>query len=525
MRFPLLSGARETAVQAPTQPTDAEGTPLRRASNLLHSRLRWLFGPLLAVLMIVTGLGWVLASPVGASPDDDYHLASIWCPRPVGDSCETRVIDGEVNVRVPEPIAKASHCFAFQGEVSAACTLPYLNENNGYTRRYDEGNYPKGYYRFHHLFVTDSVNQSVLMMRTANLLISVVLLGAIASLIPTLHRRAFAISLLVTWIPMGLYYVTSNNPSSWALTGTFAFAAAMFGSLSSTGMRRWLLLGLAALGALLCITSRGDSAFFLFVVSMALVFAVHWRRSHWPFILFLVIASLVGISSMFSTGQSQIVASGDSEISFTPSGKLETFIRALLQVPRYIAGFYGYDRGPGWFDTPVNDPIVLVMLIVLGGALIVAIGGGSWRKWMSALMVFGALLGVPILVTVRGFYPQLWNYQPRYMLPLFAVVLFVLFIVDSLNPAIFSRTQLLLIGMGVAFSHCLTLHRVLWRYTAGIVGGSEGPLNLNTFTQWWWPIPISPEVVWGVSSVAFVGVVILALVLSAPESELNAKLS
>ena len=23
--------------------------------------------------------GWSLASPAGSSPDDDYHLASIWC--------------------------------------------------------------------------------------------------------------------------------------------------------------------------------------------------------------------------------------------------------------------------------------------------------------------------------------------------------------------------------------------------------------------------------------------------------------
>ena len=102
----------------------------------------------------------LLASPVGGSPDDDYHLASIWCPRPVEGSCWTRIIDGEVNVLVPEPIAKASTCYAFKQEVSAACTLPYLNENDGYTRRYDDGNYPKGYYRFHHLFISESVNQS-----------------------------------------------------------------------------------------------------------------------------------------------------------------------------------------------------------------------------------------------------------------------------------------------------------------------------------------------------------------------------
>ncbi|WP_083663209.1 DUF2142 domain-containing protein [Actinomyces mediterranea] len=477
--------------------------------------IRWLLGALLVLSTVVAGLGWVLASPVGGSPDDDYHLASIWCPRPVEGSCRTRIIDGEVNVLVPEPIAKASTCYAFKQEVSAACTLPYLNENDGYTRRYDDGNYPKGYYRFHHLFISESVNQSVLLMRTVNMLISVALLGAIGALIPALQRRGYAVALLIAWVPMGIYYVASNNPSSWALTGTFAFATGMLGALNSRGVRRWVLVALAALGGLLCISSRGDSAFFLFVIAMALVFAIQWRRMLWPYMVFLAVASAVGVFSMFSTGQSTVVTSSDAELAFTPSGPVETLVRATLQVPLYIAGFYGYNRGPGWFDTPINEPTVLVMLFIFGGALIVGLAGGTWRKWLSALMIFGALIGVPIAVTVRGYYPTLWHYQPRYMLPLLAVFLFILFVVDSRTPAVLSRVQSVVVGFGISAAYCLALQMTLWRYTAGVNSG-DPPLNLDRFMQWWWPIPMSPTVVWTTSSLAFAATVILAFVLTRP---------
>ena len=42
----------------------------------LIGRLRWIHAaPLLAVLTLTA---WAFASPVGASPDDDFHLASTY---------------------------------------------------------------------------------------------------------------------------------------------------------------------------------------------------------------------------------------------------------------------------------------------------------------------------------------------------------------------------------------------------------------------------------------------------------------
>ena len=38
------------------------------------SRRPALAGGLLLVLMLLTGLGWAVSSPVDSSPDDDFHL-------------------------------------------------------------------------------------------------------------------------------------------------------------------------------------------------------------------------------------------------------------------------------------------------------------------------------------------------------------------------------------------------------------------------------------------------------------------
>ena len=41
------------------------------------SRRPALAGGLLLVLMLLTGLGWAVSSPVESSPDEDFHLGSI----------------------------------------------------------------------------------------------------------------------------------------------------------------------------------------------------------------------------------------------------------------------------------------------------------------------------------------------------------------------------------------------------------------------------------------------------------------
>jgi len=72
--------------------------------------------------MLVAFGSWALASPVGASPDEDFHLTSIWCSHGTreaicapGATADTRTVPAELI---------AAPCYAFKPDQSAACQTP-----------------------------------------------------------------------------------------------------------------------------------------------------------------------------------------------------------------------------------------------------------------------------------------------------------------------------------------------------------------------------------------------------------------
>ena len=257
-------------------------SPGRSEAGALLSRRPALVGGLLLVLMLLTGLGWAVSSPVESSPDDNYHLGSIWCPRPSGESCQTSVVDGDPVVRVPIAVADESmRCYVLQSNKSAGCALGYDDSHMVWSKRFDNGAYPIGYYHFHHLLVGKDVQTSVLVMRGVNVLIAVAVLGAVGLCAPQGLRRPFIGAIVASWVPMGVYFIASNNPSSWAVSGLMAYSSATYMATQQKGRRRIALVLCAVIGAVMCLTSRYDAAFFLLVVGLALLFVVPWKRGGW----------------------------------------------------------------------------------------------------------------------------------------------------------------------------------------------------------------------------------------------------
>src|SRR5262245_53254713 len=93
---------------------------LRRTIHNLVPRSRTARLKAWGALAVLLALGcWALASPVGASPDEDFHLGSIWCAQGIeagrceqGPTAQSRL--------VPADVARAT-CYAFKPETSAAC--------------------------------------------------------------------------------------------------------------------------------------------------------------------------------------------------------------------------------------------------------------------------------------------------------------------------------------------------------------------------------------------------------------------
>ncbi|MCF2705936.1 DUF2142 domain-containing protein [Arcanobacterium haemolyticum] len=463
---------------------------------------RFLLGVIGALAVFFSGLGWVLASPLGGSPDEDYHMGSIWCPRPAGESCDTKTVNGVEEVLVPEAVAQSSTCHAFHPENSAACTAGFSDDHDAYSSRYDAGNYPKEYYRFHHLFVGESVTKSVLIMRTINLGIAVALVAGVCVLLKPRYRSRYLLAILVSWVPMGVYYVASVNPSSWSITGTYVYAGALFASLTSDGTRKkYASLGLALVGALLCAFSRGDSATFMFVVSIAMLLGIEWDIWRLPQKLFAALVSLWGLYVMFGGGQAGIVSSSESS---SQRSILDVALRSVLQFPDYLAAFYGRGRGPGWFDTSLDTgPIAIVAVGIGAAALVISLRRITWRKFLAMGAIAGAIFGMPFLTTLQGVQPEFVMYQPRYMLPLLAVFFFLAFVLDDSEEPVFTLPQLVFVLFSLVSVYSLALKRVLWRYVSGL-DKPEPLFNINFDNEWWWNINISPLFVWISSTFAIV---------------------
>ena len=233
-------------------------------------RFRLLYAaPLFAFIALVA---WAFASPIGSSPDDDFHLASIWCAnsantsacRP-GPTTAERFIPAEI---------KHSSCYAHQPDVTAACAARYLHSDSKPTVLTSRGNflnqYPPVYYATMSLFVTSNIEVSVVTMRIVNILIFIGMGVGLYLLLPRFRRPALLWGWGLTVLPLGLFLISSNNPSSWAIIGIGSAWLALLGYFETTGRRRIGLAGLFLLAGIMAAGARSDAALYL-VISIVVV--------------------------------------------------------------------------------------------------------------------------------------------------------------------------------------------------------------------------------------------------------------
>ena len=491
------------------------------ADHLVSARERFISTaarPLALVLLVLGVLavatGWIFASPPGSAPDDDYHLVSTWCPRPIESSCQTTMVKGQVNVLVPETVSHAQ-CEAFHPETSHACVKKYSDDTLFPSYRYDDGQYPPGFYRFHNLLTGHNVESSVWHMRAANVAILLILMGAIIGLSRREVRTSVALAALIAWTPMGLYFIASNNPSSWAITGVFCYGSALYAGLNARGWRHWVLLGVACLCALLCYESRGDASFYVFVASLGILILEAHRR-HLPEIGVATVLSAIGVWLMLGSGQASS-ASQSSDVAITVHDRIDVAFTNIRYLPDYFAGFLGLYSGPGWRDTPLPGYTTILGLLVLGAVLFYGARTVSLRKALAAFMVFGAMAGIPLLIATPTAFPNLGGYHSRYALPLLGTWLMI-WVTSAVKKPSPTKGQLTFFVVFLSVAQAVAMHTTIARYVRGLVWISHigwiAPGNLNGDIQWWWAdMPLSPMVLWGLASLGYTLALVSAIYL------------
>jgi hypothetical protein len=461
---------------------------------------------------LVSGICWSLASPIGASPDDDYHQASIWCPVPLsaGECGVERAADGSLkSIEVPKSVAQSAACFAFHPEVSGSCTTHISDTQTIRTDRFNKGEYPGAYYRVMHVFVGPWVERSVAMMRIFNVVLAVLLLGGLALIANTGQRRLLGMALLAPMIPLGIFLTASVNPSGWAFVG---LAVAALGLLiaadAQTRTRHLVATGIAIVGAAQAVSARGDAGPYLCVTTAAVAIAtVRWEKG-WLLTRLpgFVVIGLIGLVTFVTNSQAGLIGSTPNKVIDKPT---HLFYYNLTELPNILIGMFG-GWALGWLDNPMPAVVSSSSLFAAIFVIVTGIQRFPLRKALSAGLIAIVLVALPLkLLQQLGEKVGFWV-QPRYLLPL-APVLLALLAYDHVHRGAvrITRSQAVIAAVFISLANALGLYTTLRRYLTGL----DGPVILGRDIEWWWPGVPGPRVIFVMGAICF-AVVAFAVLLA-----------
>ncbi len=381
-------------------------------------------------------LGWALSSPVGSSPDDDYHLPSIWCAGGVGPQCSDEGVDS-ASLAVPAAVASAQDCYRFDATIAGTCSEELVSSaaSGGAgavmqpTDRVNQraGLYPGGFHSFLHMFVGPDVERSVVVMRVVNATLAVGALAWILALAGGSVRRAAMVGTAVVLIPLGLSIIPSTNPSSWAFTGLLLLTAMALTltRIESVRSARWWWAALGAVvGAFMAISARVDaSAYVAIVVAVAFLYA-GWRtlRDRWVSTSLLSLVALWGVIAYLMAPTPGGAAAG------APMGAAERGIGLLLTnltyVGVYVQGVVG-GWPLSWNDVVLPPSVPIIGTLVLGAVIALGMRTMSTRKAWALSLATAALILVPLVFLQLEGLGVGDVVQPRYIAPLLLLVVMI----------------------------------------------------------------------------------------------------
>lgn len=433
-------------------------------------------------------VGWALTSPVGSSPDDDYHLSSIWCAGGERDGvCEIDETDDAARL-VPVSVAFAHECFAYDASVTAACT-DRLDDSLKATERVNNtaGLYPALFYRTMNVLVGPDEQRSVLLMRIVNAALAASLLALAMRVLTPAVRSAVVVVVLVVYVPLGLFIIPSTNPSSWTITGiTFlwAFGLALVGRTSWRSRRTWVLLAAVLVTAGLSIGSRVDaSAYVVLVVAVVFVLAGFTRVRKAPIaagvLAVIALVGLVQFATFGTPGSGEVGGMGGTQ----PGVGL--LLTNIVYLPVYLSGAVGA-MALGWNDTPLPPMVFVFGVLVMGALVYRGMTEMARRKVVGTVLAFAAVVIVPLVFLQREGLGVGEVVQARYLLPLIIVLFATLSLAVPYARATdvglpLPRGFAWLLGIAMSATASLSLWANAHRYASG---STRGLFDIDLVMEW-----------------------------------------
>ncbi len=427
---------------------------------------------------------------------------------------------------VPDALVDGN-CFGSHPQSGAECQY-----NLDFTARADvesdrgnfQGAYPPLFYATMGIFAGEDILASAVIMRFVNVALLVALATASFLLLPHSRRATLVWSWLITVVPLGVFLLASNNPSSWAITGVGISWLALLGYFETTGWRRRGLGAIFVIAAIIAAGARADAAVYtLFGVAAVLILTFAPTREFLRLAILPVVMVVACGLFVLSSRQAQYSVNGFDGGGAPPLDGGEPLsgfnlvAYNLLNMPFLVSGIFGNGWGLGWLDTTMPPIVAFAAICAFAVAGFTGMTSMNARKALVAVAGFLTIWLLPTFVLVQGGDVVGQNVQPRYILPL--VVLFggVLLLSVGSRKVRFTRVQRYVLVAVLSGANFVALHMNLRRY----VTGDDAPgLNLDAGSEWWWPgVPFSANAVWIVGSLAFAlaAVVLVREVSEAPQ--------
>ena len=462
-------------------------------------------------------ISWAVASPIGASPDDDFHLVSAWCASTSRATCEEG--SSEQTRTVPSALVSVA-CFAFDPEASASCQGTSLSDGGDSSlvtaRGNFDGTYPPLFYDASGVLASNNLVASAMGMRVLNLALFVGLASAASILMPRTRRVAAHLAWLITAVPLTMFLLASNNPSGWAITGIAVALPSLWGAIESTGRRRCALLAITLVAGLMAVGSRADAAAYVVagLFSIWALAGLRLRTTPWPVFVTLGVVSVSALLVLATTRQVADATGGLADASEDSAGGLGLLGYNVLHLPTLWAGGFGA-TGLGWLDTALPPLVTWASAASFIAVMFVAMRSMTRAQCVVLAGVGTALIALPLALLQRSGDVVGANVQPRYLWPLIvAAAIIVLVRKDGRLPT-FGRLQVGLLGCAIAGAHSVALYTTMRRF---ITGTDSRAASLNVGIEWWWDDIGSPMLWWAVGSVSFAvaTIIVFQSVVAAP---------
>jgi hypothetical protein len=369
------------------------------------------------------------------------------------------------------------------------------------------------------MFAGQDVDKSVVVMRMFNVAVAAAVLLWALLLAPPVVSRALALTWAIAIIPIGLFFIASVNPSSWAIIGGSTFWVFLYTLFDEPRWRSKRAMS-AILGMLvtmgLALMARADQGYVIVLSIIAVgIIQGFFLNNKFKSLIILTAFSIAAITVAFSFNVGNYL----STFTFkAPVGNQITdqpnpLIKVLAEVPAFLAGAFGLqepwaqresisDYGvEGWVNKTFliglgngNDILMpslvgVLILIVVSGSLFLALSQSPRAKIVAVSMVFAGLLFQILVLRSLSSWGS-WENQsyasyiyPRYFLPLLILTIALSLIVTPISKPIFGKLQGYLVSIFLTIAATVGLMATIGRY---MHGQDRSWVQFETASGWWW---------------------------------------